>query len=67
MRHHDRLPPIPPSISQKTQLRSLWLRLKAFVYCVCDSQFFHVYHFLALNIIEFTFTSLTVADGQIFT
>ena len=67
MRHHDRLTPIPHSISWKTQLRSLWLRLKAFVYRVCDSQFFHVHHFLALNIIEFPFTSLTVADGQIFT
>ena len=61
----DRLPPIPPSL--KTQLRSLWLRLKAFVNRVCDSQFFHVHHILALNIIEFPFTSLTVADGQTFT
>ena len=61
----DRLPPIPPSY--KTQLRSLWLTLKAFVYRVCDSQFFRVHHILAFNIIELPFTSLTVADGRTFT
>ena len=54
----DRLPPIPPS---------LWLRLTAFVNRVCDNQFFHAHHFLAFNITEFPFTSLTVADGQTFT
>lgn len=67
MRHQGpyRLSPIP--LSWKTQLRSFWLRLKAFVYRVCDSQFFHVHHILALNITEFPSTSLTLADGQTFT
>ena len=63
--------PLSPNFQfflQKTRMRSLWLTLKAFaVYRVCDSQFFHVHNILAFNIIEFPFTSLTLADSQTFT
>ena len=50
--------PLPfnsPFQKNTNALRSLWLRLKAFMYRVCDSQFFHVQHFLALKMIEFPF------------
>ena len=57
------LPPIPPS--EKHECTILWLSLKAFVYHVCHSQFFHVHHILAHNIIRFS-TSVTVPDGQTF-
>ena len=47
-------------------LRNLWVTLKAFIYCVCDSQFFHVHHILAFNITEFPSASLTVGNGRTF-
>ena len=59
--------PNSPFEKNTNALRNLWLTLKAFMYRVCDSQFFHVHHILGFNIVESPSASLTVADGQTFT